>query len=884
MSNAERDREFIELLETALRQPVASREQFLRDACGADSELFGELSNCLLWQERMGAFLLQPPALPALDDTPPFAPGEIVSGRFEIVREIGRGGMGVVYEAFDRKRSQSIAIKTARPGFRRLLTPELESALRIRHPNICLVNEIHTAQPASGEPVDFITMELLEGETLAARLARDGSVPTAEALAIARQLCSGIAAAHESGIVHRDLKPANIFLKRTNCCAVHAVITDFGLALDSSTTSEVFAGTPSYIAPELWNGQSPSQASDIYSLGIILYQIATGSLPGDKPQANSLSPRWSAAVVPCLHADPKRRPSAAAVAARLSRKRVPKALLVAAAMLPLLAFIPPVRNPVVRWWRPPPVQLAILPFASPADLGPYVSGALQGIVERLRTRRSGSAAIVVISPSEASANSVANASEAARKLHATHALQGRVSRRGSTISVETSLIDAQALTVLHHQVRDYPGGRLDTLPQSLAGSVSLALQLEGKPPSDRLAAAASEPYFRARYYLRRDGTSFDEAIPLLMQARAADERSPLPPAGLTEAWLSRFQSTGDKSALDTARQWHAVAESLNADSVSVRLAAGMLNEASGRYDQALSDYSRVLQLEPGNSDALYGLANVYDATDMPAKAVEAYRTAARSHPAYYAPYQNFGVYYFFHGQYEDAAAWFRKAIECAPGLLRAHTNLGAALLSAGHDDDAARAYARSLEIRPTASALNGLGAVCTYRGNDREAAPYFERALELEPRSAVALTNLADAFRRMGRAPESLAYYRRALTVIAADLETNPKRGYTRAFAGYLAARLGERERALSEIAQACQLSPSDQQVVRNAVLTYEALGLRGRALDIAQSASPAMLFELSRQPDLKGLRQDSHFLALNHSNEPSGSVGDGKDANHDPR
>jgi serine/threonine-protein kinase len=135
----------------------------------------------------------------------------VISERFEVIREIGEGGMGVVYEAFDRKRNLRIAIKSAKPGFQRLLSPELESALTVRHPNVCRVNEIHTAQTDHGE-VDFLTMELLEGETLLARLKRCGKLTGPEALTIARQLCAGLAEAHRSGVLHRDLKSANIIL------------------------------------------------------------------------------------------------------------------------------------------------------------------------------------------------------------------------------------------------------------------------------------------------------------------------------------------------------------------------------------------------------------------------------------------------------------------------------------------------------------------------------------------------------------------------------------------------------------------------------------------------------------------------------------------------
>ena len=153
--------------------------------------------------------------------------------------------MGFVYEAFDKKRNQRIAIKAAKPGYYRLLSPELQGALRVRHPNVCLVNEIHTTETAHGE-IDFLTMELLDGETLAARLETEGKLPDNEAFEIACQICSGLASAHGSGVIHRDLKPGNIMLCRTPNEGLRVVIMDFGLAglvaLDS-----LEGGTPGYM-------------------------------------------------------------------------------------------------------------------------------------------------------------------------------------------------------------------------------------------------------------------------------------------------------------------------------------------------------------------------------------------------------------------------------------------------------------------------------------------------------------------------------------------------------------------------------------------------------------------------------------------------------------
>src|SRR5947208_1807891 len=332
--SVERDQRLMQLVSAALQKPAAQRDSYLRLACPSDPELLQEASDVIKGEEKMGSFLRHP-AIAFKDAPPAFQTGEVVAERFEIIREIGEGGMGVVYEAFDRKLNRRIAIKSAKPGFQPRLSPEIKGALAVSHPNICRVNEIHTAHTEHGD-VDFLTMELLEGETLSVHLRTHGRLREPDAFEIARQICEGLAEAHRRGIIHRDLKSANVILCRGENDQLRAVITDFGLAGEGTQSGDL-GGTPRYIAPELWKGEKASRASDIYALGVILYDMVAGqgsqdsvstlshsdtnvttATRSDRMVASSrqtfrgLPHRWAKMISRCLSAKPDDRPQSAA--------------------------------------------------------------------------------------------------------------------------------------------------------------------------------------------------------------------------------------------------------------------------------------------------------------------------------------------------------------------------------------------------------------------------------------------------------------------------------------------------------------------------------------------------------------------------------------------
>src|SRR5437016_1297788 len=206
---------------------------------------------------------------PAETDPAVFASGALLGGRFRIVRAVGRGGMGVVYEAFDEMLGRRVALKCARPGHHDRLPPEARAAREVSHYNVCKVHELHVLSTPLGE-MECLSMEFIEGETLSARVHRQGRIPAREAREIALQICAGLAQAHKQAVVHGDLKCGNVILTESAEGCPRAVLTDFGLARlkladgGAHVMSEQ-GGTLDYMAPELFLGQPASVASDMYA-------------------------------------------------------------------------------------------------------------------------------------------------------------------------------------------------------------------------------------------------------------------------------------------------------------------------------------------------------------------------------------------------------------------------------------------------------------------------------------------------------------------------------------------------------------------------------------------------------------------------------------------
>lgn len=344
--------EMKDLFDAALLKTESEWPEFLASRCGDDRDLAAEVQELLIADRDSDHFLTAPPmrGYKLFDSAANHSFLEahrVLCGRFEVLSYLGEGGMGQVYEALDRELHQRIAIKAIRgeiagaPGVLSRFKREVYATRKVTHPNVCRTFDLECHVPVDSDAtapegkITFLTMELLQGETLAQRLQRAGPLPVGQVHNLAVQVAHALLAAHSAGIVHCDLKPSNIFLTGTGL-DLRAVVTDFGIAriirsndlislsqsLAPETLSGFAGGTPAYMAPEQLERAQCTPRSDIYSFGLVLYEALTGKrlfplscgpqelyhrleLAGGTPQSRSMS--WAKLLSSCLQANPEDR-------------------------------------------------------------------------------------------------------------------------------------------------------------------------------------------------------------------------------------------------------------------------------------------------------------------------------------------------------------------------------------------------------------------------------------------------------------------------------------------------------------------------------------------------------------------------------------------------
>jgi serine/threonine-protein kinase len=863
------------LVERALAQPAEDRESYLRNACASQPELFTVVWNYVEWEQRMNGFLLDP-LHRAFSEAPQlFESGQILLDRFRIVREVAQGGMGIVYEAIDQRLNRRIAIKCAKTGFRKRLPPEVRNASEISHGNVCKTFDIYTAPTSQGD-VDFLTMEFLDGQTLAERL-RSGAIPKKVAREIALQLCAGLAEAHRIGVIHGDLKSNNVFLTTSSDGRMRAVITDFGLAqrsdgLKRTFSSEQAAGTPDYMAPELWKGGKASVASDIYALGVILYEMASGHMPfpSEAPWTERLNQpppplhsKWDPILMRCLDPDPARRfANAREVSSAIapSGKRVWFAL--AAAAVVVVAIVTGLVTEREATTPRESVSLTISPLAAPPDLALLAGKLTQDTANHLEhLKGSADTGYKFIRLRQTPRGPVDAVETAIAKLRATHLLRGTIQKENGGILLHAYLVDARTHAIRWDWNATYAPGQERYIPVAMAGFVTESLHL---PPLavTTMANAARGDYEAGLKYLRRDST-IDAALESFRQAVATDSDSPLTYAGLAEAQWFRCYPTKDPQWLKRATESSRQAELRNPDLAPVHTIVGAILANSGLYELAEAEFRRAIELDPNNADALRRLGLAYQSNNQLNEALDYFQRAVQVDPQYYRSYQTLGTFYVRRGDYGEAVKVYQKMVEVAPDEAVAHFALGAAYLDMGSFPDAEKELLASRALSETSATLNSLGVSLMYQEKYQEAIPIFTSALQLSPNDAVLYMNRGIAYSRQKSNAAAERDNLQGLSVASNDSIRNGRNGTAHSFMAYFYAVLGHPREAEVNIAEALSLMPKDEDVKFRAVLTYVALHELKEAVDTLSDAPDGVVADVSRWPDLAELHQDSRFVQL---------------------
>jgi eukaryotic-like serine/threonine-protein kinase len=898
------------LVELALAQPPEEREVFLQNACGGDSTLTCVVRKYTEWEERMKGFLLEP-LFPARALEHPFEPEELVAGRFRIVRELGEGGMGIVYQAKDEKLERHIALKIAKTGFRKRLPPEVRNASEISHPNVCKIFEIHTASTSHGE-VDFLTMELLEGETLARRLRR-GRLAEWEGRHIARQLCAGLAEAHRNGVVHGDVKSNNVILVSAQAAGERfnrslwsrlrrkalpqtpdseprpqgavifqrAVITDFGLARRSGMVgvrgvgqSLEPGGTQDYMAPELWKGEKTSPASDVYALGVVLCELITGRRPfakdvplekrlTQKPLLKLTPGKWARALTRCLEPDPARRFQSAI--------EVEKALA------------PP---PATRWWltAAAAVWLALVTAAftyeqvtAPTEIVRLAMPPIDSSSSDIAAAAAGLSRDTAKQLAKINGGKVARFSFSSAQKDLTHVLHATLAKQNGQLTLHALLTDQRSRTNVKDWTAAYAPGEERYIPVALAGMVTAALKL---PPLTipQVNSAASKDYWDGVWYTRQYSTA-DDSVRALTRAVNEDPDSPLTHAALAEAeWFSYWLSR-DESQLDSLRESLQRAEERSPDVPAAHRVEGYLFYRAGLYGKAEAEFERAIFLQPASALGYIWLGKSYEGDNQPDLARLNYEKATRAEPRSYRGYDNLGAYYFSRSDYPKAIAYSKQAADLAPAEPGPHVNLGVAYMESLDFPDAERELERARQLKDTAGVETNIGLTLMFEGRDREAVEYFLRAensnSEPEGGKSLVLLHLGIAYRRLGQRDKANSVNKEGLKIAKAQMERNPRDGYINSHLAYFSAALGDRRAAESEISRALGLSPEDSNTRWFAALTYEELfrlfqdpALRLKTLEILRRDPLEDVEEIAHWPDLADLQRDSRFLEMRASHQ----------------
>ena len=788
-------------------------------------------------------------------------------GRYEIQSALGAGGMGEVYLARDPLLSRTVAVKLLPAAFAtdpdrlRRFEQEAQATAALNHPHILAVHDVGRI---GDQP--FIVMEYVRGETLAAYIRR-GRPSLRRSLEIGIEIADALDAAHRARIVHRDLKPANIMMTGDG----HVKVLDFGLAKflehDTSapttgartpqleTTTGQLLGTPVYMSPEQLLGDAIDQRTDIYTLGVILFEMLTGQRPHDgdvlellrnaalttpirtvRDVDGTIAPEVSALVARCMARNPSNRfqtagelnvelqrllsegvaskgsrfssrenPSLTPEVQKRRRYRFAAWLVVGAVAVAGLVSIPLTDRIGIRaLFRAERPVIAVLPFenltndASNANLGSGVAYSLTNSLARLP------AISVIPWSSMLDAGALQGRDDIAREVGATMVLEGGIQQAGGKLRITARLVRRDRTQVWSG---DAEGGleEMFSMQNQLAEGLLSELRIALTPDDlQRLKKVPTRHEDALKAYLyglelmdSPDGASYDAAVALFQKATSIDTDFSLAFAALGETYRRRSVRIRDTKLMERASGALTEALRLDKDQPEVRLLRARVYRSTGRPELAMNEVRIVLAEQPDNDNARRLLGQLLAAAGNHDDARRELVKAAELRPDYWPNHEVLGLFFYETGRLEEAIKAFTEVTRLKPDDATPFQQLGSMYIALGDYDRARQSSEKSNKLRPNAGSYANLGFIAFARRRYDDAARLYEAARKLQPGLPVNHGNLADAYRRIpSREGEARALYLEAIKLGEKALEVNPDDMATFAQLGVYYAKVGLRDDA----------------------------------------------------------------------------------------
>ena len=845
---------------------------------------------------------------------------------YRILHEIGKGGMGVVFKAHDTHLDRDVAVKILPEGTftddsaRRQFRKEALALSKLNHPNVQTVHDFDTQ-----EDIDFLVTEYVPGVTLKEKLV-SGFLSEKEISRLGVQLAEGLSAAHAEGVVHRDLKPDNLKVTPTNLLK----ILDFGLAKFTQPVSDMAStqtftqtkdvvGTLPYMAPEILRGKKGDRRIDIYAVGVLLYEMATGHRPFDQKLATAmiadvqtklppsparynpgLSSRLEDIILKCLEKDPDNRyQSAKELLVDLRRLSLPSPSVptptppvprswmiggvLALAAITALLLSPGVRDFVknlIPGSVPSARGVVVLPFENVGgdpDNQAYCDGLMETVSSRLTQLEQFNESLWVIPASAVREAGVTGPLEARRKFGVDLIVTGSTHRLSDGFRQTLNLIqvDGKAPRQLRSAMIDYREADKSVENETFTQLVAM-LNLELAPEAQaRLVASGTDVTTAYDFYVQALGhlhhyektDNIDKAIALFDLAIGQDSLYAQAYAGLGEAYFRKYNASLDVQWIDHAVRNCQRAAEINDSIAPVHNTLGRIYKRKGMGGTAILEFQRALAIDPASAAAHRGLASVYADLGRLEEAETTYQAAIEMKPGYWAGYNDLGRFYYDQGRYDDAITQFREVLRLTPDNYPMWYNrMGATFYQQGNWPEARKMFERSIAVEPTYRAYSNLGVVNYIEGRYAESAAMCEKALELSDTSYITWAQLANAYYWMpGKRDQAVEVFRRVVAMAEEQREVNPRDAdLLSSLAGYYV-MVGDDDGAMELIRESLEIAPNDMWVIYAAGYNYEQLGDRDKALELIGKALEMgyPLKEVERDPWLRDLREDERFQKL---------------------